>query len=107
MILHAKRSMQIIEIRHLWPSVNDFAIKNFTSFIAMPLIIARKTISAVFGTMALQLIEALQCTVTYSIKQTSAFFDCYSAFIVCDCSFSVRWVGAEQAVHLLISLENP
>jgi len=47
-ILHAKRSMQIIEIRYLWPSFNYFAIKNFTSFIAMTLIIARKTITAVF-----------------------------------------------------------
>jgi len=40
----------------------------------MTLIIARKTITAVFGTMALQLIEIFQCSVTYSIKQTSAFF---------------------------------
>jgi len=55
-ILHAKRNMQIIEIRYLWPSFNDFAIKNFATFIAMTLIIARKTITAVFGTMALQLI---------------------------------------------------
>jgi len=37
-------------------------------------IIARKTITAVFGTMALQLIEAFQCSVNYSLKQTSAFF---------------------------------
>jgi len=72
--LHAKRSMQIVEIRYLWPSFNDFAIKNFTSFIAMALIIARKAIPAVFGTMALQLIEVFQCSVTYSMKQASAFF---------------------------------
>jgi len=40
--------MQIIEIRYLWPSFNDFAIKNFASLIAMTLmlIIARKTITA-------------------------------------------------------------
>jgi len=31
--------------------------------------------------MALQLIEAFQCSVTYSIKQISAFFDCCNAFI--------------------------
>jgi len=55
--------MQIIEIRYLWPSFNDFAIKNFPSFIAMTLIIARKTITAVFGTMALQLIKTFQCNV--------------------------------------------
>jgi len=66
--------MQIAEIRYLWPSFKDFAIKNFTSFIAMTLIIARKTITAVFGAMALQLIEVFQRYVTYSIKQTSAFF---------------------------------
>jgi len=45
-----------------------------TSFITITLIIATKTITAVFGTMALQLIEAFQCIVTYSMKQTSAFF---------------------------------
>jgi len=73
-ILHAKRSMQIIEIRYMWPSFNDFAIKNFTSFFAMTLTIAKKTITAVFGTMALQLIEALQHSVTSSIKQTSSSF---------------------------------
>jgi len=73
-ILHAKRSMQIIEIRYMWPSFNDFAIKNFTSFIEMTLIIARKTITAIFSTTALQLIEAFQCSMTESIKQTSAFF---------------------------------
>jgi len=60
--------MQIIEIRYLWPTFNDFAIKNFTSFIAMTLINCKKTITAVFGTMALQLIEAFQCSVTYSMK---------------------------------------
>jgi len=48
--------MQITEIRYLWPSFNDIAIKNFASFIAITLIIARKTITAVFGTIALQLI---------------------------------------------------
>jgi len=56
-ILYPKRSILIIEIRYLWPSFNDFAIKIFVSFIAMTLFIARKTITAVFGTMALQLIE--------------------------------------------------
>jgi len=66
--------MKIIEIRYLWPIFNNFAIKNFTSFIAMTLIIATKTITAVFVTMALQLIEAFQCSVTYSMKQTSALF---------------------------------
>jgi len=40
----------------------------------MTLIIARKSITVVFGTMALQLIEAFQCSVTYSMKQTSSFF---------------------------------
>jgi len=34
----------------------------------MTLIIARKTITAVFGTVTLQLIEAFQSSVTYSIK---------------------------------------
>jgi len=71
MILHAKRSMQIMKIRYMWPSFNDLAIKNLKSFIAMTLIIARKTITAVFGTMTLQFIEAFQCSVTYSMKQTS------------------------------------
>jgi len=70
------------------PRFNDFAIKNFVSFIVMTLIIARKTIPAVFGTMALQLLEAFQCSVNYSMKQTSSFFDCCNAFIVCDCSIS-------------------
>jgi len=40
----------------------------------MTLIIATKTITAVFGTMSLQLIEEFQCSMTYSLKQTSAFF---------------------------------
>jgi len=53
----------------MWPSFTDFA-----SFIAMALIIARKTITAIFGTMTLQLIEVLQCSVTYLMKQTSSFF---------------------------------
>jgi len=66
--------MQKIEIRYLRPGFNDFAIKNFTSFIAMTLIIARKTITSVFGTMALQLIEVFQCSVIYAMKQTSSFF---------------------------------
>jgi len=48
--------MQIIESRYLWPSFNDLAIKNFASFIAMILIIATKKITAIFGTMALQLV---------------------------------------------------
>jgi len=50
-------------------------------------------ITAVFGTMALKHIEALQCSVTYSMKQTSSFIDCCSVFIdliVCDCSFTCR-----------------
>jgi len=66
--------MQIIEISYLWPSFNDFAIKHFTSFIALTLIIASKTITAVFGTMALQLIEEFQCRVNYSMKQSGSFF---------------------------------
>jgi len=45
----------------------------------MTLIIARKTITAVFGTMALQLIEAIQCSVNYLSKQACAFFDCWNA----------------------------
>jgi len=44
------------------------------SFIAMTLLIARKMITAVFGTMTLQLIEVFQYSVTYSMKQTSLFF---------------------------------
>jgi len=42
----------------------------------MTLIIATKTITVVhvFGTMTLQLIEAFQCILTYSMKQTSSFF---------------------------------
>jgi len=48
----------------------------------MTLIIARKTITAVFGTMAkLQLIEVFLCSVNYAMKQTSAFFDCCNVFI--------------------------
>jgi len=42
----------------------------------MTMITARKTITAVFGTMALlQLTEVFQCSVsvTYSMKQTSSF----------------------------------
>jgi len=39
----------------------------------MTLIIATKTITAVFRTMSLQLIEAFQCSVTYSMKQTGSF----------------------------------
>jgi len=58
-ILHAKRIMQLVEIRYWWPRFNDFAIKNFASFIAMTLIIERKTITVVFGTMALQLTKVL------------------------------------------------
>jgi len=55
----------------------------------MTLIIATKTITAIFGTMALQLIEAFQCSVTYTMKQTGSF-DCCNGYIdsiVCDCSF--------------------
>jgi len=55
-------------------SFNDFTIKNFASFIIMTLIIARKTITAVFDTMALQLTKIFQCSVTYSMKQTSSCF---------------------------------
>jgi len=39
----------------------------------MTLIIARKTIAVIFGSMTLQLIEAFQCSVTHSMKQTSSF----------------------------------
>jgi len=51
-----------------------------------------KTITAVFGTMALQLIQIFQCSVTYTMKQTISFFDCCNAFIVCDCSFSLAMI---------------
>jgi len=64
--------MQIVEIRYLCPSFNDFAIKNFTIFIAMTL--NNKNDHCRFGTMALQLIEVFQCSVTYSMKHASAFF---------------------------------
>jgi len=57
-------------------------------FFAMILIIARKTINAVFGTMALQLTKVVQRSVTYSMKQTSRSFDCCNTFIVCNCSFN-------------------
>jgi len=40
------------------------------------LIIARKTITVVFGTMAMKLIQVFQCIVIYSKKQTITFFDC-------------------------------
>jgi len=86
--------MQIIEIRHLWPSFNDLAIINFSSFIAMTLIITRKTITVVLGTIALQLIGVFQCGASYSINKQVRFFDCCNAFIdfiVCDCSF-YGWV---------------
>jgi len=55
----------------------------------MTLILARKTITTVFGTMTLQLIEVFQCSVICSMKQTSSFLDCCNAFIdfiLCDCS---------------------
>jgi len=42
--------------------------------------------AAVLGTMALQLIEVFQCSMAYSMKQTSSFFDCCNTiidFIVC------------------------
>jgi len=45
--------MHIIELRYLWPSFNDFTIKNFAGF--------RKNDTAAFGTMTLQLIEVFQC----------------------------------------------
>jgi len=70
----------------------------------MTLIIATKTISAVYGTMALQLIEAFQCSVTYSMKQTIAFLDycnTFIDFIVCNCSFKWSFVG-ENFVFVLI-----
>jgi len=38
------------------------------------LVIARKAITAVFGTIALQHIETLQCSMTSLMKQTSSFF---------------------------------
>jgi len=50
-------------------------------------------ITAVFSTMALQLIEIFQCSLTYSMKQTSLFFYCCNAFIdfiVCDCSLRIN-----------------
>jgi len=53
-------------------SFNDFAIINFASFIAMILIIARKTITAVFDTMALQIIEVLVWPIQWN-KQTRFF----------------------------------
>jgi len=77
--------MQIIEIRYLWPSYNDFALKNFTSFIAMTLIIARKTFTTVFSTMALQLIEEFQCSL-FNETNKLVFLTVAIDFIVCDCS---------------------
>jgi len=73
----------------------------------MTLIIATKTITAVFGTMALQLIEAFavfgtmalqlieafQCSVNlFNETNKRVFSDCCNAFIdfiVCDCSFTL------------------
>jgi len=96
--------------KHLCLVSNDFTIKNFISFIAMTLIIARKTITAVFGTMALQLIEVFQCSVTYSMKQTSSFFDCCTAFIdfiVCECCFSyINVIEKRIAIGKAINLKN-
>jgi len=66
--------MQIVKITYLWPSFNDLAVKNFESFIAVTLIIARKTITAVCGTMTLQLTKVFQCNVNYSMKQKSSLF---------------------------------
>jgi len=56
-----------------------FSLLAFTLLVSLLAItflvfLQRKTITAVFGTMALQLIEVFQCSVTYSMKQTSAFF---------------------------------
>jgi len=53
----------------------------------MTLIIPRKTITNVFDTLALQLIVAFQCNVTYAMKLASLFIDRCSAFndfIVCN-----------------------
>jgi len=72
----------VLEIIYLWSSFNDFANKNFANFIAMTLI------TAVFGTLILQFIEAFQCSVTFAMKQAD-FFDCCNVlndFIVCDFS---------------------
>jgi len=94
MLLHAKRSMQIVEIRYLWPSFNDFAIRNFASFIAVTLIIA------VCGTMALQLTKVyfsvFQCSVTYSMEQTRSCFDCCNAFI----DFIVRDCKTNKTIQM-------
>jgi len=64
---------------------NDFAVKNFTSFIEMTLVSARKTITVVFGTMALQLTNIFQCSVTYSMKQTSSFFSVVMLSLIALC----------------------
>jgi len=59
-----------------------FVVKNFASFITITLIIARKTITAVFGTMVLQLAEAFRCAVwTIQWNKQARFFDCCNAFI--------------------------
>jgi len=83
--------MLAIEIWYLWSSFNDFAIKNFTSFIAMTLIIATKTITAVFGTMALQLIKEFQCSVTYSMKQTMTvtMLSLISLCVIAGCRYNI------------------
>jgi len=76
----------------------------------MTLIIATKTITAVYGTMALQLIEAFQCSVTYSINKQARFFDCRNAVIVCDCSLTdfgtkIRILSGKVGVESRINLQ--
>jgi len=58
----------------LWPSFNEFALKILRKFHCNDFDHCKKTFTAVFGTIALQLIKVFQFSVTYSMKQTSSFF---------------------------------
>jgi len=96
-ILHAKRSMQIIEIRYLWPRCNDFAIKNYAGFIykkndhcrfwhngfathwntSLQCDLVNETNKVVFLTVAMLLLISL-CVIAASDYSTG--FDCYSTW---------------------------
>jgi len=81
-------------------------IKNFANFTAIILITARKAITAVFGTLTLQLIEVFQCSVTYSMKKASSLFYCCNAFIdfiVCDPALESK-INCSLFIHNMFEL---
>jgi len=70
--------------------------------LAVTLIIAIKTITTVFGTMALQLTEVFQCIVTYSMKRTSLFF----WLLQCFYWFHCVWLQLYAIVRHFKQLQN-